>query len=125
MVAVSLGQTASAQARTAQFAVRASAQYAGDIGGDGLNAVLRIDHALTGNTYSRVFNRPIDRIPSYGIVNATLQFNGATTAGLRGSMPRTCSTTTPSPGNFCPMHHRGCSLISSPLSRAAWASRSA
>jgi outer membrane receptor protein involved in Fe transport len=60
-----------------KFKVAMGAQYTADLGSNGMNAVLRIDYALTGTAYSRLFNRAIDRIPSYDVVNAQLQLNGA------------------------------------------------
>ncbi|MFQ3664813.1 MAG: TonB-dependent receptor [Sphingomonadaceae bacterium] len=39
------------------------------------NVLIRGDYRLTGETFSRSFNLPIDRIPSYQIVNAQVQFN--------------------------------------------------
>ena len=59
-----------------KFKVSIGAQYTADLGSSGMNAVLRIDYALTGTTYSRIFNRSIDRMPSYDVVNAQLQLNG-------------------------------------------------
>ncbi len=57
-----------------KFKVSVGAQYTADFD-NGWNMVLRSDLNFTGNTYSRTFNRPIDRVPSYEIVNAQVQFN--------------------------------------------------
>ena len=59
-----------------KYKVSLGAQYTADIGNKGMNAVFRIDYALTGTAYSRVFNRAIDRVPTYDIVNAQVQLNG-------------------------------------------------
>ncbi len=59
-----------------KFKVSMGAQYTADLGSNGMNAVLRVDYALTGTAYSRIFNRPIDRVPTYDVVNAQVQLNG-------------------------------------------------
>jgi len=59
-----------------KYKVAIGAQYTADFGSSGMNAVFRIDYALTGDAYSRVFNRPIDRVPNYDVVNAQVQLNG-------------------------------------------------
>lgn len=50
-------------------------QYTHDFN-NGMSLVLRGDYAFTGDQWSRTFNSPIDRIPSYGIANAQVQLNG-------------------------------------------------
>jgi iron complex outermembrane recepter protein len=44
--------------------------------GSGMTLVPRVDYNWTGGYFARSFNRPIDRVDSYGIVNAQLQLNG-------------------------------------------------
>jgi outer membrane receptor protein involved in Fe transport len=51
------------------------AQYTTDFS-NGWSMVLRGDLNFTDSTFSRTFNRPIDRVPAYEIVNAQVQFNG-------------------------------------------------
>jgi hypothetical protein len=41
-----------------------------------MSAVFRVDYAFTGDYFSRTFNRPIDRIQSFDIINAQVQLNG-------------------------------------------------
>ncbi|MEM8694657.1 MAG: TonB-dependent receptor [Pseudomonadota bacterium] len=50
-------------------------QYTADFD-NGMSLVLRGDYALTGRQFSRAFNDPVDRIPSFGIANAQVQLNG-------------------------------------------------
>lgn len=50
------------------------AQYTADFD-NGWSMLLRGDLNFTSGTFSRTFNRPIDRIPAYEIVNAQIQFN--------------------------------------------------
>jgi iron complex outermembrane recepter protein len=45
--------------------------------GNGMTLVPRVDVSYTGSYFARSFNRPIDRIDGYEIVNAQIQFNGA------------------------------------------------
>lgn len=59
-----------------KYKVSLGAQYTADIGSSGMNAVFRVDYSLTGDAYSRVFNRPIDRVRSYDVLNAQVQLNG-------------------------------------------------
>ena len=59
-----------------KYKISLGAQYTADIGSDGMNAVFRLDYALTGDASSRVFNRAIDRVPSYDVLNAQVQLNG-------------------------------------------------
>ena len=51
------------------------AQYTMRLGG-GITLVPRVDYNWTGGYFARSFNRPIDRIDSYGILNAQIQLNG-------------------------------------------------
>jgi iron complex outermembrane recepter protein len=53
----------------------AGVQYSIDLGG-GMSLVPRADYTYTGSFYARSFNRPIDRIDGYDIVNAQIQLNG-------------------------------------------------
>ena len=53
----------------------AGAQYTFRFG-DGMTLVPRVDYNWTGGYFARSFNRPIDRIDSYGILNAQIQLNG-------------------------------------------------
>lgn len=57
------------------FKIALGGQYTMPLGSTGWNAVLRADYSLTDEFFSRTFNRPIDRVPSYQIVNAQVQFN--------------------------------------------------
>lgn len=57
-----------------QFKVSLGAQYTADFQ-NGWNAVLRGDVHFTGEAYSRTFNKAIDKIPSYEVVNLQLQVN--------------------------------------------------
>jgi outer membrane receptor protein involved in Fe transport len=50
-------------------------QYTADFE-NGMSAVFRVDYAFTGDYFSRTFNRPIDRIQSFDIINAQVQLNG-------------------------------------------------
>jgi iron complex outermembrane recepter protein len=42
-----------------------------------MTLVPRVDLAYTGNSYATVFNRQMDRIPGYAVINAQIQLNGA------------------------------------------------
>jgi outer membrane receptor protein involved in Fe transport len=44
--------------------------------GNGMTLVPRADNNWTGRYFARSFNNPIDRVDSYGIVNAQIQLNG-------------------------------------------------
>ncbi|WP_448582430.1 TonB-dependent receptor [Thermaurantiacus sp.] len=57
------------------FKIALGGQYTLPLGSSGWSATLRADYSLTDEFYSRTFNRPIDRVPSYQIVNAQLQVN--------------------------------------------------
>ncbi len=54
----------------------AGGQYTFQLPGD-MNLVPRVDVAYTGGYYSRSFNRPIDRIKGFTVVNAQVQLNGS------------------------------------------------
>ena len=54
----------------------AGAQYTFRFG-NGLTLVPRADVAYTGRFYARSFNRPIDRVKGFTVVNAQIQLNGA------------------------------------------------
>ncbi|MCS6987405.1 MAG: TonB-dependent receptor [Sphingomonadaceae bacterium] len=56
------------------FKVAVGGQYTLPLPGD-FNLVVRVDYSFTDDFYSRTFNRPIDRVPSYEIVNAQAQVN--------------------------------------------------
>ncbi|TMJ16697.1 MAG: TonB-dependent receptor [Alphaproteobacteria bacterium] len=51
------------------------AQYTFRFAG-GMSLVPRVDFIYTGESYGSIFNRNIDRIPGYEVVNAQVQFNG-------------------------------------------------
>ena len=57
------------------FKASAGAQYTIQLA-NGLTIVPRADLNLTGTSYGGIFNLPIDRIPSYEVVNAQVQLNG-------------------------------------------------
>jgi outer membrane receptor protein involved in Fe transport len=73
-VAVNIKGNDLPQAPTYKFS--AGVQYTIDLGGSGMTLVPRADLAYTGNSYGTIFNRNIDRIPGYEVVNAQLQLNG-------------------------------------------------
>lgn len=54
----------------------AGAQHTMDIGSSGMTLVSRADLTYTGEYFSRSFNRPIDKIKGYEIVNLSLTLNG-------------------------------------------------
>ncbi|WP_194744359.1 TonB-dependent receptor [Thermaurantiacus tibetensis] len=58
-----------------EFKVILGAQYTLPLGSSGWNAVIRADYSFTDEIYSRTFNLPIDRVPSYDILSANIQFN--------------------------------------------------
>ena len=58
-----------------RFKFSAGAQYTINLGG-GMTLVPRADFAWTGKYYARSFNKPIDRIEGYEVVNAQIQLNG-------------------------------------------------
>ena len=72
-VPVDLSGNALPQAPSWKFA--AGIQYTFHMGG-GLTLVPRADFTYTGSYFARSFNRPVDRIHGYEIVNAQLQLNG-------------------------------------------------
>jgi outer membrane receptor protein involved in Fe transport len=47
-----------------------------DIGSNGMNLVTRADLTYTGEYFSRSFNRPIDKIQGYEVVNLSMTLNG-------------------------------------------------
>ena len=57
------------------FKAAVGAQYTLDFA-NGMTLVPRADIALTGNSYASVFNRTMDRLPSYEVINAQIQLNG-------------------------------------------------
>jgi outer membrane receptor protein involved in Fe transport len=56
--------------------VSAGAQHTLDIGSSGLNLVTRADLTYTGEYFARSFNRPIDKVPGFEVVNVSIQLNG-------------------------------------------------
>jgi len=58
------------------FKASVGAQYTIDFG-NGMSLVPRADLAFTGNSYGSVFNRTMDRIPAYEVINAQVTLNGA------------------------------------------------
>ncbi len=58
-----------------EFKVAVGAQYTHDLAND-MSLVARVDYSFTGEYYGRNYNRPIDRIGSYDVVNAQLTLNG-------------------------------------------------
>jgi iron complex outermembrane recepter protein len=58
-----------------RFKFAAGAQYTFELGG-GMTLVPRADLSYTGGYYARSFNRPIDRIDGYEVINAQIQLNG-------------------------------------------------
>ncbi|RHW19323.1 TonB-dependent receptor [Sphingomonas gilva] len=74
-VAVNIRDNHLPQAPEFKFSV--GAQYTIDLGDSGMTIVPRADLAYTGNSYGTIFNRNIDRIPGYEVVNAQIQLNGA------------------------------------------------
>lgn len=61
------------QAPVAKFSV--GAQYTAELG-NGITVVPRVDLAMTGKSYSNIFNTRNDRIQGYEQVNAQIQVNG-------------------------------------------------
>jgi hypothetical protein len=59
-----------------RYKFAAGIQYTLDLG-RGMSLVPRADLNYTGNFFGSIFNRPIDRIQGYEVVNAQLQLNGA------------------------------------------------
>jgi outer membrane receptor protein involved in Fe transport len=45
--------------------------------GNGMTVVPRADYTYTGKFWARSFNKPIDRIDGYNVINAQIQLNGA------------------------------------------------
>ncbi|MFN3943821.1 MAG: TonB-dependent receptor [Allosphingosinicella sp.] len=58
-----------------RFKFSAGAQYTFELGG-GMTLVPRADLTYTGNYFARSFNRPIDRIEGFEVINAQIQLNG-------------------------------------------------
>jgi iron complex outermembrane recepter protein len=58
-----------------KFKFSAGAQYTFDFA-NGMTLVPRADITYTGDFFSRSFNKPIDRIEGYEVVNAQVQLNG-------------------------------------------------
>jgi iron complex outermembrane recepter protein len=57
-----------------EFKVSFGAQYTHEMN-SGWTIVARGDIIFTDSTFSRTFNRPIDRVPSYEVVNGQIQVN--------------------------------------------------
>jgi len=62
-----------------RYKVSVGGQYTWDFA-NGMSLVARADYAFTGEYYGRSFNKNIDRIESFDIVNAQLQLNGVNDA---------------------------------------------
>jgi outer membrane receptor protein involved in Fe transport len=73
-VAVDLSGNELPQAPNWKFS--AGAQYTIRLG-NGMTIVPRADFAYTGSFWARSFNRPIDRVDGYEVINAQIQLNGA------------------------------------------------
>ena len=58
-----------------EFKWSAGIQYTAQLGGD-VTLVPRFDIAFTGNSFGTIFNGVPDRVPSYAVLNASLQLNG-------------------------------------------------
>ncbi|WP_353217810.1 TonB-dependent receptor [Sandarakinorhabdus sp.] len=58
-----------------QYKFSVGAQYTIEIG-DSASLVPRVDIAHTGESFGNIFNGAINRVPSYTVVNAQVQFNG-------------------------------------------------
>ena len=58
-----------------KYKFSAGAQYTLNLGRD-MNIVTRGDLTYTGEYFSRSFNRSIDKIPGYEVVNVSMQLNG-------------------------------------------------
>jgi outer membrane receptor protein involved in Fe transport len=58
-----------------EFKFAVGAQYTHDLAND-MSIVARVDYSFTGDYFGRNFNRNIDRIDSYDVVNAQLTLNG-------------------------------------------------
>ncbi|HYN46661.1 MAG TPA: TonB-dependent receptor [Allosphingosinicella sp.] len=72
-VAVDLSGNELPQAPNWKFS--AGIQHTFALGG-GMTIVPRVDFSYTGGYFARSFNRPIDRIDGYEIINAQIQLNG-------------------------------------------------
>jgi outer membrane receptor protein involved in Fe transport len=58
------------------FKISAGVQYTFPVG-DSMTFVPRVDVAHTGESFGNIFNGAINRVPSYTVVNAQAQLNGA------------------------------------------------
>jgi iron complex outermembrane recepter protein len=58
-----------------QYKFSAGVQYTFEIG-DTMNVIPRVDLAHTGESFGNIFNGAINRVPSFTVVNAQVQFNG-------------------------------------------------
>ncbi|WP_344706355.1 TonB-dependent receptor domain-containing protein [Sphingomonas swuensis] len=58
-----------------RWKLAAGAQYTIRVGSGGATIVPRADIAYTGRYYARSFNKPIDRIDAFTVVNAQIQYN--------------------------------------------------
>ena len=57
-----------------RYKFSAGVQYTAQFG-DGYSIVPRVDLAYTGEFYASIFNRAINRVQGYEVVNAQVQFN--------------------------------------------------
>jgi iron complex outermembrane recepter protein len=58
-----------------EFKIAVGGQYTHDFAND-MSLVARVDYSFTGDYFGRNYNRNIDRIDSYDVVNAQLTLNG-------------------------------------------------
>lgn len=58
-----------------QYKVSVGGQYTADLG-NGMTLTPRADLAFTGEYFATVYNKPIDKVPSYTIINLQMQLNG-------------------------------------------------
>jgi iron complex outermembrane recepter protein len=58
-----------------QYKFSAGVQYTFPIG-DTMNFIPRVDLAHTGESFGNIFNGSINRVPSFTVINAQVQFNG-------------------------------------------------
>ena len=57
-----------------QYKFSAGVQYTFELGD--MNLIPRVDLAHTGESYGNIFNGQINRVPSFTVINAQVQFNG-------------------------------------------------
>jgi outer membrane receptor protein involved in Fe transport len=72
---VPLDLTGNSLPQAPKFKFSAGAQYTIDFA-NGMSLVPRADITYTGDFFARSFNKPIDRIEGYEVVNAQVQLNG-------------------------------------------------